>query len=114
MLSMNDFEKAAASRDIFGVGIVARPIDLSLDLAVDGTRPSCEREQPIDGSSVHMVFGHHAERCIPTTSVARGCELSRIGSPRVPATQDSSRRRARSVRFFDALPFIRCAPFAVS
>lgn len=111
-----DFEKPAALRRIFGAGIVGCWIDLSLDLAVDGIRPTSEREQPVGGSFIRTMSGHHAmhERRIPATSITRGCELSRIESPRVPATRDGSRRRAESIHYFDVLPFIRCAPFAVS
>jgi len=110
---MNDFEKPAASRHTLGAATLGRRIDLSV-----GSRSrwdSAERERPFGRSSVRIMFGHYAERCIPTTSITRDCELPRIGSPRIPATRDSSRRRARSVRFFfDSLPFIRSAPFAVS
>ncbi|EGI60483.1 hypothetical protein G5I_11309 [Acromyrmex echinatior] len=86
-----------ASRYIFGAGIVGRQIDLSLDL-VDGIRSS-EREQPTGGSSVCTTFSHHAEQHILTTSTTRDCELPRIGSPRIPATRDSSRRRAGNYVF---------------
>lgn len=113
MLPMNDFEKSAASLHIFGAGIVGRQIDLSLDL-VDGIRSTSECEQPIDGSSVCTTFNHHVEQCIPKTSITRDCELSRIGSPRIPATRDSSSRRSRNVCLFNFLSFVRSPVFAVS
>jgi len=112
MLPMNEFEKSAASRHIFGAEIVGRQIELSLDL-VDGIR-SNEREQPTGGSSVCITFSHHAEQHILTTNITRDCKLPRIGLPRIPATRDSSSRRAGNVCLFNFLPFIRCPVFAVS
>jgi hypothetical protein len=100
-----------------GARIFGRQIDrLPSATAVnrDRWKPAHERAWTSDRTRLHYV-SHLAvyHQPTPATSVTRGRELL-VGSSRVPAARDNSRRRAASVHNADALSLLfRYALFAV-
>jgi len=102
MLPMNDFEKPAASRHTLGAATLGRRIDLSLDLAIDGTQPSVNdrlADRPFASCSATMPNGAFLRRVLLAIASCRESGRREF-PPRETAGVDAPEASASSLTHF--------------